>query len=40
MLTQTRKRRYDVIYNVEPLLILKYERHPKWERFVDENEIS
>jgi len=22
------------------LLILKYERHLKWERFVDENEIS
>jgi len=39
-LKQTRKRRYDVIYNVELLLILKYERHPKGERFVDENEIS
>ena len=28
------------IYNVEPLLILKYERHPRWERIIDEKEIS
>ena len=34
-LKQTRKRRYDVIYNFEPLLTLKYERHPIWVRFVD-----
>ena len=37
ILKQTRKMRYNVIYNVEPLS--KYERHPRWERFVDENEI-
>jgi len=38
MLKQTRKMRHNVIYNVEPLL--KYERHPSWERFVDSKKVE
>ena len=35
MLKQTWKRRYNVIYNDEFFLILKYERRSSWERFVE-----
>ena len=40
VLKQTWKMRYNVIYNVEPLIILKYERHLSWERFVDNKKVE
>jgi len=40
MLKQTRKMRYNVICNVESLLILSMENTLKWERLADKNEVK
>ena len=40
VLKQTRKMRYNVIYNVQSLLILNMENTLKWERLIDKNEVK
>ena len=40
VLKQTRKMRYNVIYNVQSLLLLNMENTLKWERLIDKNEVK